>query len=93
VAVAETGSGKTGAYTLPILDKLPKNFRDHFAIIMLPTRELALQVEEQIKLLGKCTQINMIIVLTTILFRTTFESDHSAFGGRTRQNDSSDCFG
>lgn len=52
VAVAETGSGKTGAYALPILSKLPTSFRDHFAIVMVPTRELALQVEEQIKLIG-----------------------------------------
>ena len=53
MAVAETGSGKTGAYALPILNKMPQRFRDHFALIMVPNRELAQQVEEQFKLLGE----------------------------------------
>ena len=44
--------GKTGAYALPILNKIPKNFKNHFALIIVPTRELGLQVEEQFNILG-----------------------------------------
>lgn len=52
VAIAETGQGKTGAYVLPILNKMPINFNNHFALIIAPTRELSLQVEEQFNILG-----------------------------------------
>ena len=58
IAIAQTGSGKTAAFSLPILTKiiaigakrLPKTAR---ALILAPTRELAVQIEDTIKVLAK----------------------------------------
>ncbi|OPY12961.1 MAG: ATP-dependent RNA helicase DeaD [Syntrophus sp. PtaB.Bin138] len=49
---SKTGSGKTGAYLLPILERI--NPRDAFcqALILVPTRELALQVSKEALLLS-----------------------------------------
>ncbi|HEX7555569.1 MAG TPA: DEAD/DEAH box helicase, partial [Leptolinea sp.] len=38
---ARTGSGKTGAYLLPMLERLNPNSRNCQALILVPTRELA----------------------------------------------------
>lgn len=57
------GSGKTGAYALPILTKMPENFRNHFALVIAPTRELALQVEEQFNILGKPRKIKTLLLV------------------------------
>lgn len=60
--MAETGSGKTGAFALPILQSLLDNPQRYFALILTPTRELAFQIGEQFEALGstigvKCTVI------------------------------------
>ncbi|CAO2148870.1 unnamed protein product [Urochloa humidicola] len=55
IALAQTGSGKTGAFALPILQELLEN-RDvehaFFACVLSPTRELAIQIAEQFEALG-----------------------------------------
>jgi len=53
IGKAKTGSGKTIAFALPILNKLDvSNFRVQ-AMILAPTRELANQISEELKLLAK----------------------------------------
>lgn len=49
---SRTGSGKTIAYGLSILEKLIENQKEAQALILVPTRELALQVSKEISLLG-----------------------------------------
>lgn len=49
VGLANTGTGKTAAFTLPILDKLPKHPTGPVSLILAPTRELAQQIEEQFR--------------------------------------------
>jgi ATP-dependent RNA helicase RhlE len=46
VAAAQTGSGKTAAFLLPILSRLLRGPRALRALVLVPTRELAAQVEE-----------------------------------------------
>ncbi|MDF1797514.1 MAG: DEAD/DEAH box helicase [Coxiellaceae bacterium] len=46
MAQALTGTGKTAAFALPILEKLDLNEKDPQALILAPTRELAIQVAE-----------------------------------------------
>ena len=54
VGVAQTGTGKTAAYLLPLLMKIKyAKGDDPRALIVVPTRELALQVLESIKMLAK----------------------------------------
>src|SRR6476619_1557744 len=67
---AQTGTGKTAGFGLPILQKLapyanssPSPARHHVrALILAPTRELAIQVEEQIKEYGKHTNLRSTCV-------------------------------
>ncbi len=68
LGVAQTGSGKTAAFSLPILAKiatlgskrLPRTAR---ALILAPTRELAVQIEDTIKVLAKGMHISTALVL------------------------------
>lgn len=49
VALAQTGTGKTAAYGLPVLQKINTSSTDVQAIIMAPTRELCLQITDDLK--------------------------------------------
>jgi ATP-dependent RNA helicase RhlE len=48
LGLANTGTGKTGAYILPLLDRIIKNPNEKI-IILTPTRELALQIKEELR--------------------------------------------
>lgn len=50
---AQTGTGKTAAFSLPLLNKLDLAQRKPQAIVLAPTRELAIQVAAEVKNLGK----------------------------------------
>uniref|UniRef100_A0A4W2HDI5 RNA helicase n=2 Tax=Bos TaxID=9903 RepID=A0A4W2HDI5_BOBOX len=52
IGLAETGSGKTGAFALPILNALLETPQRLFALVLTPTRELAFQISEQFEALG-----------------------------------------
>lgn len=53
LACAQTGTGKTAAYLIPILDKVAHEANEHTgALILVPTRELAVQIDQQIQGLG-----------------------------------------
>ncbi|KAJ2841656.1 ribosomal RNA processing protein, partial [Coemansia erecta] len=52
IGLAQTGSGKTAAFALPILQALWNNPSPLFACIMAPTRELAYQISETFEALG-----------------------------------------
>ena len=46
MASAQTGSGKTAAFALPLLSRLEAGNRNTQVLVLAPTRELALQVAE-----------------------------------------------
>lgn len=52
IGLAETGSGKTAAFAIPILQALLETPQRYFALILTPTRELAYQISEQFEALG-----------------------------------------
>ena len=59
---SKTGSGKTGAYVLPLLQVI---VRDHVfpqALILVPTRELCLQVQDEIEKLSAGTGIRSVAI-------------------------------
>ena len=49
VALAQTGTGKTAAFSLPILNQIKANGKELQVIILCPTRELAIQIAADIK--------------------------------------------
>lgn len=53
IALAQTGTGKTAAFALPILQLLQTDSPKTQALIVAPTRELAIQVADQFMLLSK----------------------------------------
>src|SRR5476651_345737 len=58
IGIAQTGTGKTAAFTLPMLTKLAATIGDGRqrgtrALVLAPTRELVLQIEENVKAYGK----------------------------------------
>lgn len=62
MASAETGSGKTAAYCLPMIDCLQEHDRTPRALVIAPTRELALQVEESFTAFSKHTGLKSVAV-------------------------------
>jgi ATP-dependent RNA helicase RhlE len=63
MGVAQTGTGKTAAFVLPMLMKLKYAQGDTpRALILLPTRELAMQIGEDIKVLGKYTDLRTVVL-------------------------------
>lgn len=59
VASAHTGSGKTAAYGLPLVDMLEERDQAPRALVLVPTRELAMQVSEQLKLFAKHNKLRV----------------------------------
>ncbi|MFK5883904.1 MAG: DEAD/DEAH box helicase [Candidatus Izemoplasma sp.] len=60
---SQTGTGKTAAFAIPILDKIDTSSKDIQALILCPTRELAVQVKEEILRIGKyMTGVKVIAV-------------------------------
>jgi ATP-dependent RNA helicase RhlE len=50
IACAQTGTGKTAAYVLPIIDKIISSNHSHLnTLILAPTRELAVQIDQQVQ--------------------------------------------
>ena len=70
MGAAQTGTGKTAAFTLPLLQRMMKHENASTsparhpvrALVLLPTRELAVQVAEQVKLYAKYTNLNSAVV-------------------------------
>ena len=73
LAGAQTGTGKTAGFTLPLLqrlstDKVGSTLRNKTAprviraLILAPTRELAAQVEESVRLYGQYTNLNSAVI-------------------------------
>lgn len=53
IALAQTGTGKTAAYGLPLLQKTDASRKETQAIILSPTRELCLQIADDLNSFGK----------------------------------------
>ncbi len=63
VALAQTGTGKTAAFGFPMLQKIDVDSRTTQGLILSPTRELCLQITNEIKLYGKyCKGLNVVAI-------------------------------
>ena len=63
IAVSKTGTGKTASFCLPILSELSKDPYGLYSIILEPTRELVLQVEEKLKLFSTGFNLRMCSII------------------------------
>ncbi len=70
LAAAQTGTGKTAAFVLPILDRLRDKANTSFSparhpvrvLILVPTRELAMQVDESVRTYGRTVPLRSTVV-------------------------------
>src|SRR5215831_10746299 len=76
VATAQTGTGKTLAFVLPMLQQLTSEPRQAGvrALILSPTRELAMQIADTIALVGRGTGIHAAIVVGGLNERTQLQT-------------------
>ncbi|KAJ7096381.1 P-loop containing nucleoside triphosphate hydrolase protein [Mycena epipterygia] len=63
IGVASTGSGKTAAFALPILQKLWEDPKGLFACVLAPTRELAFQISQQFESLGSSMGVRSAVIV------------------------------
>ncbi len=75
IGLAQTGTGKTAAYLLPLLMKVKYAQGEHpRALILAPTRELILQIEENVKMLSKYTDLRYVSLYGGIGPKTQIEA-------------------
>ena len=68
VALAQTGTGKTAAFGFPMLQKIDINSRTTQGLILSPTRELCLQITNELQLYGKyCKGLNVTDILNKFI--------------------------
>src|SRR5690606_9106321 len=60
IAQAQTGSGKTAAFGLPIIETIDPRVRGVQALILCPTRELAIQVSEALHKYGRHKRVETL---------------------------------
>lgn len=63
IGLAETGSGKTAAFALPILQALLENPQPFFALVLAPTRELAYQISKAFEALGSLISVRSAVIV------------------------------
>ena len=62
IGLAQTGTGKSAAFALPILDRLMGGPRRARALVLTPTRELCMQVEESFRKYGQYSGLDVLAV-------------------------------
>lgn len=62
VGLAATGTGKTGAFGIPLVESIDASSKSVQALVMCPTRELASQVEAQLQKMAKWKGLNTLTV-------------------------------
>ncbi len=62
IGQAQTGTGKTAAFGIPIVEKVDPAARHVQALVLTPTRELCVQVEEEIASLGQFRNVRAVAI-------------------------------
>jgi ATP-dependent RNA helicase DeaD len=62
IVKSQTGSGKTAAFGIPVCEKIEVEKREPQALVLVPTRELAVQVKEDITNIGRLKKIRCAAV-------------------------------
>ena len=63
IGCAQTGTGKTAAFLLPVIEDILRNGHDGLvALVIVPTRELAIQIDQQVEGLGYFTGVSSLAI-------------------------------
>lgn len=62
VVRSQTGSGKTGAFAIPVCEKIQLEQRNPQVLVLTPTRELAVQLKQEISNIGRFKRIRCAVV-------------------------------
>jgi len=62
IGQAQTGTGKTAAFGVPMLERLQRNDKHVQGLVLVPTRELALQVADHMNHFGKYTPLRAMAI-------------------------------
>jgi ATP-dependent RNA helicase DeaD len=62
IGQAQTGTGKTAAFGIPMIERLNPEIKNVQGLVLVPTRELAVQVAEHISRFGKYTKLKVLPV-------------------------------
>lgn len=91
IGQAQTGTGKTGAFGIPIINSINENSKPFEHLIIAPTRELATQINDQINKIGKYSNIKTSLILGGISYekqgKSLNEKPHVIVGTPGRIND------
>ena len=60
IGQAQTGTGKTAAFGIPTVEKMAEKFHKVQALILTPTRELAIQTAEELNKIGKFKRVRTL---------------------------------
>ncbi|CAH6722204.1 ATP-dependent rRNA helicase Rrp3p [[Candida] jaroonii] len=63
IGLAQTGSGKTAAFAIPILNQLWEDKLPYYGLILAPTRELAFQIKETFDALGSSMGVRSVCIV------------------------------
>jgi len=73
-AQAQTGTGKTGAFALPILERVEGRAGAPFTLVIVPTRELGQQVAREIEVLGRFRHARVVALYGGVGYRAQEDS-------------------
>jgi ATP-dependent RNA helicase DeaD len=71
---SKTGTGKTAAFGIPLLERIPAGTRAPMALVLCPTRELALQVAEELTALGQHKDVQVAAIYGGTSMRQQFDA-------------------
>lgn len=60
IGQAQTGTGKTAAFGIPMIEKISETSRNIQGLVLTPTRELAIQVSEELARIGKFKKVKVL---------------------------------
>lgn len=63
IAKAKNGTGKTAAYSIPLIEKVNADLNKIQALVLVPSRELAMQTSLVIKNLSKHKKLECVVVM------------------------------
>jgi ATP-dependent RNA helicase DeaD len=73
IGLASTGTGKTAAFGIPLIEKIDATLKSTQGLVLSPTRELALQVADQLAKLGKYKGVRVVTIYGGSSYSTQIE--------------------